>query len=70
MLAAGDFPDWWWDSFESFDDADEEYLGCALCSHDMNNECGIGERDYFEPGRHICVCCTEDEPDPNELQPS
>lgn len=62
---ADTFPDWYWDSYGCEDDDSEEYLPCALCSHDMVSECGIGERDYFVTGQHICVCCS----DPDEEAP-
>ena len=59
-------PDYDWEGGDP--DSDEDYLECALCTHSMNDECGIGEYDYFGPGQHICSCCAQDEPDPNEVQ--
>lgn len=35
----------------------EPYYGCALCSHDMTNECGPSAEEHDL--RRICICCAE-----------
>jgi hypothetical protein len=63
-------PDAYWDSYSSDEADDEKYLECALCTHSMNDECGVGSRNYFGDGQHVCSCCAQDEPDENEEQPT
>lgn len=41
---------------------------CRLCAHVIGDECGAGERDYFETGDVVCECCIQAEDDPEGLE--
>ena len=49
-----DMPEW--AGCFDLDEPEPELWTCTLCSHDVDEECGVSEKDYFVQGDALCIC--------------